>query len=218
MELIVRRAAPYVETWEWQKARARAVASAEAAEALMLVEHTPVYTLGQRSDPAHLGAGEAALRAAGADVVWVDRGGDVTWHGPGQVTGYPILDLKTRGKDLHRHVHTLEETLIELCATYGVVAARRQGMPGVWVDNRKIGALGVKVDRSWVSYHGFALNVSCDVRWFERIVPCGLHGFAVTSLERELKTRVEWEEVAQRLARAFAATPVQSPRLAEASL
>ena len=209
----MRRGAPYVETWEWQKARAQAVADEAAPEALVLVEHTPVYTLGQRSDPAHLGPGEDALRRAGADVVWVDRGGDVTWHGPGQVTGYPILDLKSRGKDLHRHVHALEQLTIDVCATYGVAAARKEGMPGVWVGDRKIAALGVKVTRGWVSYHGFALNVSPDLTWFERIVPCGLHGFAVTSLERELGTRVEWDEVAERLVTHFAAG-VQSPRFA----
>ena len=214
----MRRAAPYVETWEWQKARAQAVAEGAAPETLMLVEHEPVYTLGQRSDPAHLGAGENALRAAGAQVVWVDRGGDVTWHGPGQVTGYPILDLKTRGKDLHRHVHTLEQILIDVCASYNVTAARAPGMPGVWVGARKIAALGVKVSRSWVSYHGFALNVSCGMSWFERIVPCGLHGYTVTSLARELDTRVEWDEVADRLAETFTVTRVQWPRLAESSV
>ena len=208
MQVIVRRHAPYVQTWEWQKARALAVAEGTAPETLLLVEHEPVYTLGQRSDPAHLGAGEAALRYAGADVVWVDRGGDVTWHGPGQVTGYPILDLKARGRDLHRHVQALEQLLIDVCASYGVAADRKAGMPGVWVDDRKIAALGVKVSRSWISYHGFALNVACDLSWFDRIVPCGLHGFAATSLERELGTRVEWDDVANRLA----AAGVQSPR------
>jgi lipoyl(octanoyl) transferase len=146
-------------------------------------------------------------------VVWVDRGGDVTWHGPGQVTGYPILDLKLRGKDLHRHVEWLEQLTIDVCESYGISAARKQGKPGVWVADRKIAALGVKVNRSWVSYHGFALNVSCDVTWFERIVPCGLHGFAVTSLERELGTRVEWDDVAQRLVR-HAQAGVQSPHFA----
>ena len=210
MEVVLRRGAPYVETWEWQKTRAEAVASGDASETLLLVEHEPVYTLGQRSDPANLGVGEDALRSAGAQVVWVDRGGDVTWHGPGQVTGYPIWNLKERGKDLHRHVRSLEQLVIDVCGKYGVGATRKDGLPGVWVEDRKIAALGVKVNRSWVTYHGFALNVSCDLAWFERIVPCGLHGFAVTSLERELGTRVEWDEVAQRLA----AAGVQSPRLA----
>ena len=205
----MRRGAPYVETWEWQKARAQAVAEGTADEALMLVEHDPVYTLGQRSDPAHLLGGGASLRRSGADVVWVDRGGDVTWHGPGQITGYPILDLNRRGKDLHRHVATLEQAMIDLCASYGVTAERKSGMPGVWVGERKIAALGVKVSRRWVSYHGFALNVSCDLAWFESIVPCGLHGYAVTSLEREAGRRLDWEDVAGRLRLA----DVQSARL-----
>jgi lipoyl(octanoyl) transferase len=210
VELIVRRAAPYVETWEWQKARAEGVADGLAAEALCLVEHAPVYTLGQRSDPAHLLVTEDGLRAMGAEVVWVDRGGDVTWHGPGQVTGYPILDLTKRGKDLHRHVRALEQSMIDLCATYGVSAERKGGMPGVWVGERKIAALGVKVSRRWISYHGFALNVSCDLAWFERIVPCGLHGHPVTSLEQETGRRIEWDEVAERVA----AASVESLRLA----
>ena len=210
LEVIVRRAAPYVETWEWQKARAKAVADETAPEALLLVEHQPVYTLGRRSDPAHLLVSEEVLRTAGADVVWVDRGGDVTWHGPGQITGYPIMDLKTRGRDLHRHVYALEQTVIDLCAHYGVLATRKERMPGVWVGDRKIAALGVKVTRTWVSYHGFALNVSCDLAWFERIVPCGLHGYAATTLERETGRRLDWADVAERLA----ATGVQSPHFA----
>jgi lipoate-protein ligase B len=175
----------------------------------MLVEHEPVYTLGQRSDPTHLLVGEAELRLSGAEVVWVDRGGDVTWHGPGQITGYPILDLSRRGRDLHRHVAVLEQTMIDLCASYGVTAERKKGMPGVWVGERKIAALGVKVSRRWVSYHGFALNVSCDLAWFERIVPCGLHGYAVTSLERETGRCLDWQDVAGRLRLA----DVQSARL-----
>jgi lipoyl(octanoyl) transferase len=218
-ELLIRRAAPYVSTWEWQRARAAAVAEGTADETLLLVEHTPVYTLGQRSDPDHLLHDQAALRALGAEVVWVDRGGDVTWHGPGQITGYPILDLKPRGRDLHRYVETLEQLLIDTCAAFSVEARRINGMPGVWVGDEKIAAIGVRFTRGWISYHGFALNVSNDLSWFEKIVPCGLHGYGVTSLSRLLGREVTWDDAAQRVITCFgrlfgAATNVQSARAA----
>ncbi|HEU5317463.1 MAG TPA: lipoyl(octanoyl) transferase LipB [Chloroflexota bacterium] len=203
MERLIRRAAPYVSTWEWQRARAEAVGDREAPEALLLVEHLPVYTLGQRSDPAHLLHDQSALRALGADVVWSDRGGDVTWHGPGQITGYPILDLNTRGRDLHAYVTNIEQLLIDVCSAYGIEAHRADGMPGVWVGREKVAAIGVRFTRRWVTYHGFALNVSNDVAWFEHIVPCGLHGFGVTTLSRLLGRTVEWEEAAQRVSLCF---------------
>ncbi|MGI8424278.1 MAG: lipoyl(octanoyl) transferase LipB [Chloroflexota bacterium] len=215
MELIVRREAEYVATWEWQRARARELAAGEAGEALLLVEHESVYTLGQRSDPAHLLGGEDGFRKSGAHVVWVDRGGDVTWHGPGQITGYPILDLKTRGRDLHRYVESLEQVVIDVCALYGVVAGRQPGLPGVWVGERKIASLGVKLSHNWIAYHGFALNVSSDLTWFARIVPCGLHGFEVTSLEAETGRQVEWSDAVARIAasfeRAFAVSLTETP-------
>ncbi len=197
MEVLTRRGASYVPTWDWQRERAAAVGDGRADEALLLVEHAPVYTLGQRSDPAHLLQDEAQLRAAGAEVVWVDRGGDVTWHGPGQITGYPILDLRGRGRDLHRYVETLEQLLIDVCAAYGVTAQRAIGMPGVWVGEHKIAAIGVRFSKSWVTYHGFALNVVNDTAWFDRIVPCGLHGYGVTSLSEQLGRPVGWEDAAQ---------------------
>ena len=188
--------------WEAQQDRARAVAARQSDEALFLVEHRPVYTLGRRTDPAHLLHDEAALRAFGADVVPVDRGGDVTWHGPGQITGYPILDLNRRGRDLHAYVWTLEQVIIDTAAAFGITAGRATGMPGVWVENEKLAALGVKVMRGWVTYHGFALNVDPDLSWFERIIPCGLHGYGVTSLARLLGRSVAWHEAAGRVLRA----------------
>jgi lipoic acid synthetase len=203
VELRRLRQAPYAETWEWQRQRAAAVAAGAAPEVLLLVEHPPVYTLGRRADPAHLLQPEAALRAAGAEVHWIDRGGDVTWHGPGQLVGYPILDLSRRGRDLHAYVATLEDVLIDVAGAYGVQATRRPGMTGVWAGHEKLAAIGIKVARGWVSYHGFALNVDPDLRWFERIVPCGLHGCGVTSLARLLGSAPEMDEVAERVACAF---------------
>ena len=196
MEVLIRRGAAYLPTWDWQRGRAAAVGDGRADEALLVVEHDPVYTLGQRSDPAHLLQDEGQLRAAGAEVVWVDRGGDVTWHGPGQITGYPILDLKRRGRDLHHYVATIEQLLIDVCAVYGVTARRESGMPGVWVGARKIAAIGVRFTKCWTTYHGFALNVANDPAWFERIVPCGLHGYSVTSLSELLGRPVRWDDVA----------------------
>lgn len=203
MDVRILRDAAYVPTWELQRERAAAVAAGQQTEALFLVEHTPVYTLGRRTDPAHLPCGEVALREHGADVVPVDRGGDVTWHGPGQITGYPILDLTARGRDLHAYVWSIEQLMIDVSASYNIEAHRAAGMPGVWVGDRKLAAIGVKVMRGWVTYHGFALNVCPDLRWFDHIVPCGLHGYGVTSLQALLGRPVAWEDAAERVAFAF---------------
>lgn len=196
-------AAPYVSTWETQQQRAAALARGDAPETLYLVEHLSVYTLGYRTDPAHLLEDEAALRRAGADVVRVDRGGDVTWHGPGQITGYPILDLNRRHRDLHAYVRSLEQVLVDVAGAFGIDAGRASGMPGVWVGDEKLAAIGVKVLRGWVTVHGFALNVCPSLSWYDRIVPCGLHGYGVTSLERVLGRRVTLDEAVERLIPAF---------------
>ncbi|MDQ3701299.1 MAG: lipoyl(octanoyl) transferase LipB [Chloroflexota bacterium] len=195
--------APYAVIWEWQCQRAAAVAQGAAPEALALVEHRPVYTMGRRADPGHLLRSEAELRALGAEVCWIDRGGDVTWHGPGQLTGYPILDLQHRGRDLHAYVFALEELIIRLAAGYGITAQRAAGRPGVWVGDEKLAAIGIKVVRGWVSYHGWAINVDPDLHWFEWIVPCGLHGCGVTSLARLLGCRVTVADVADRMTALF---------------
>jgi lipoyl(octanoyl) transferase len=203
VELAILRAAPYTPTWDLQRERAAAVAAGGASEALFLVEHTPVYTLGRRTDHAHLPSGEAALRALGAEVVPVDRGGDVTWHGPGQITGYPVLDLNHHGRDLHAYVWSIEQLLIDVAASYGIQAHRAEGMPGVWAGNAKLAAIGVKINRGWVTYHGFALNVCPDLAWFDHIVPCGLHGYGVTSLQQLLGRPITWDDAAERVAAAF---------------
>ena len=202
-ELIRQFRAPYQATWDWQRARAAAVAAGAAPEAVLLVEHTPVFTFGTRSDPAHLLTPEETLRTLGAEVHWIDRGGDATWHGPGQLTGYPILDLSRRGRDLHGYVWGLEQVIIDVCEQYGVTAARAAGRTGVWVGDEKIAAIGVKI-RRWVTYHGFAVNVDPDLRWFDHIVPCGLHGYGVTSLVRLLGRPVALDDVADRTARLIA--------------
>lgn len=152
---------------------------------LILVEHDPVYTLGRGTHEASLPVAPEALRERGADVVEIERGGDVTWHGPGQLVGYPILDLSQHRQDLHWYLRALEQAIIDALATLGIAATRNPGKTGVWTSGRKIASIGVHV-KQWVTLHGFALNVQPDLGWFGLIVPCGLHGVEMTSIRREL--------------------------------
>ena len=194
----------YLEAWRLQDAVAGRVRGGDG-ERLLLLEHTPVYTIGRRGTMDHLLVDAAELRALGASVYRVDRGGDITYHGPGQLVGYPIVRLGERA-DLVRYVRGLEDALIAVLATYGVSGRPEQGKTGVWVDLRdgrpaKIAAIGVRVSRG-VTTHGFALNVSTDLGAFGRMVPCGfLH--EVASLER-LGVRADLREVADRVAGSLA--------------
>ena len=168
-------------------------------EVLLLLEHEPVYTIGRTPD-------QSSLRDASLlphPVVQINRGGQATYHGPGQLVGYPILNLAARGQDLHRYLRELEEVLIETLAEYGVAAARREGLTGVWVGARKIASIGVGV-RRWISMHGFALNVCGDLTPFHEITPCGIAGVEMTSLERESGQPADVRSVADRVAAVFA--------------
>jgi lipoyl(octanoyl) transferase len=167
-------------------------------EVLLLLEHEPVYTIGRTPDQSSLR--EAALLPH--PVVQINRGGQATYHGPGQLVGYPILNLGARGQDLHRYLRELEEVLIEALAEYGVAAVRREGLTGVWVGERKIASIGVGV-RKWISMHGFALNVCGDLTPFNQITPCGIAGVEMTSLERESGQPVDVRSVADRVAAVF---------------
>ena len=181
--------------------QARLVADRQAGripDTLLLLEHDPVFTLGRIAKREHLLFPEAELRARGFEVYETGRGGDVTYHGPGQVVGYPILDLAPDRCDVHRYVRDIEEVLIRTCADYGVAARRVSGMTGAWVGQEKIAAIGVRIAR-WVTSHGFAFNVSGDLTPFSLIVPCGLRGRGVTSLERLLGRPVPQDGVMQRL-------------------
>jgi lipoate-protein ligase B len=151
---------------------------------LILLQHPPTYTLGARGDERHLLLEEAAYARRGAEVVRCDRGGDVTFHGPGQVVGYPILDLRALGLGPVAYVRGLEQTIIGGLATFGLTASRIAGRPGVWAGNAKIASIGVRI-AGGVSTHGFALNVTADLGYFRDIVPCGLPDIEVTSMERE---------------------------------
>ena len=172
---------------------------AGAPDELLLLEHESVFTIGRTPDQSSLGD-TAALPAP---VIAINRGGQATWHGPGQLVGYPLLDLKRRGSDLHRYLRELEEFIVGVCADFGVTARRREGLTGVWVEDRKIASLGVGV-RRWISMHGFALNVCGPLEGFAHITPCGIAGVAMTSLEREGAVGVTVEQVAERVATVFA--------------
>ncbi|MEQ1851962.1 MAG: lipoyl(octanoyl) transferase LipB [Chthoniobacteraceae bacterium] len=171
----------------------------DADDELLLLEHESVFTIGRTPD-------QSSLRDASAlpaPVLSINRGGQATWHGPGQLVGYPLLDLRRRGSDLHRYLRELEEFIIALCAGFGVAARRREGHTGVWVEDRKIASLGVGV-RRWISMHGFALNVCGPLEGFAHITPCGIAGVAMTSLEREGAAGVTVEAVAARVGDTFA--------------
>ena len=173
-------------------------------DTLLLLEHDPVFTLGRNARRENLLLSAEALCERGFDVFETGRGGDVTYHGPGQVVGYPILDLSPDRQDVHRYVRDLEEVMIRTCADYGVEAGRVAGLTGVWVGADKIGAIGVRISR-WVTSHGFAYNVSTDLAAFDLIVPCGIRGRGVTSLALLLGREAPLAEVEDRLATHFAA-------------
>lgn len=167
---------------------------------LLLLEHPHVVTLGRNAQTRNLLASEEVLERSGIDLHVTDRGGDVTYHGPGQLVGYPILDLRDWKRDVVGYVRALEQVLIETLATFGLQAGRAVGMTGVWIDGRKIAAIGVHISR-WVTSHGFALNVNTDLSYFQYIVPCGLT-LPVTSME-QMGVRTTLAEVSTRLADSF---------------
>ena len=193
---------PYADALELQ-ARTAAAVAAGGDEALILLEHPPTYTLGARGATNHLLLSRDAYAARGAAVVETDRGGDVTFHGPGQLVGYPILDLRRHGLGPVAYVRALEQVMIDAVATFGVTAARTPGRPGVWCGDAKIGAIGVRISRG-ITRHGFALNVNTDLSWFNSIVPCGLPDARVTSMAAELRAAVAMRRVDDAIAAAFA--------------
>ena len=192
----------YGSAFAWQRATAEAVAAGRAAEAVALLEHPPVYTFGVRGKREHLLATPEALAARGAEIVDTDRGGDVTFHGPGQLVAYPILDVRGRKLGAGGYVRRLEAAVVATLEAFGVRGERVAGRPGVWVGGEKIAALGVRISRG-VSRHGLALNVSTDLEWFDLIVPCGIVDAGVTSLERALGVAPEMRAVEDAFARAF---------------
>ena len=178
-----------------EKIVAEKIADPARADELLLLEHDPVFTIGRTPD-------QSSLRDTAQlphPVVQTNRGGQATYHGPGQLIGYPILDLQTRGRDLHIYLRALEELLIAACGSFGVCATRRDGLTGVWVGGRKLASIGVGV-RRWISMHGFALNVCGPLDGFAHITPCGIAGVEMTSLERETARAISVKEVADAIA------------------
>ena len=179
LEVVHAGLVPYGEALEWQRRLAEdRIAGRLPHDLLLLLEHPPVLTLGRNSHAANL------LRPEGVEVFEVERGGDVTFHGPGQLVGYPIIDLRRHRQDLHWYLRTLEQALIDGLGDLGVPAERNSGWTGVWTRGRKIASIGIHV-KQWVTWHGFALNVTTDLAAFDRIVPCGIEGVRMTSVERE---------------------------------
>ncbi len=194
---------PYGRALELQTDLVRRRQGREIPDTLLLLEHDPVFTLGRNAKREHVLFPAEALRQRGFEVFDTGRGGDVTYHGPGQIVGYPILDLAPDRCDVHRYVRDLEEVMIRASADCGVLAGRIAGLTGVWVDGAKVGAIGVRLSR-WVTSHGFALNVVTDLAPFSLIVPCGITDRPVTSLARILGRTVDITAVADRLEYHFA--------------
>ncbi len=189
----------YATALAWQQTLVAQRIAGEIPDALVLLEHPPVFTLGRGGDQKYL------LTPGQVPVHRVGRGGEVTFHGPGQLVGYPILDLKQHGKDVHRYLRLLEEVLLSSLAAWNITATRRDGLTGVWVGTDKIASIGIGV-RRWVTFHGFALNVNPDLSYFSAIVPCGLPGVRMTSMQELLKTALPLDRVQATLVRSFART------------
>ncbi|MBL50839.1 MAG: octanoyltransferase [Candidatus Marinimicrobia bacterium] len=171
----------YQSAWDFQKKMHQRRIDGEIDDTLILVEHEPVYTLGKNADENHL----LQSRDDSVDVFHIERGGDITFHGPGQIVGYPIIDLSNYQKSVTWYMRTLEQLLINVLGQFRIIAKRIEGLTGVWVDDEKIGAQGVRISR-WVTMHGFALNVNPDLSFYEGIIPCGIFDHGVTSMENVL--------------------------------
>lgn len=197
---------PYADAVDLQKQLVDRRKADEIPDQLLLLEHPPVITLGvkSRGDRSHVLDTPDRLSARGVELFETGRGGDVTYHGPGQLVGYPIMDLRPDRCDVHRYVRDLEETMIRAAATFGIAAERSPGLTGAWVGDEKLAAIGVRIAR-WVTSHGFALNVSTDLAHFDLIVPCGIVDKGVTSIERLLGRPVAMGDVESAASMAFAA-------------
>lgn len=206
--------APYKPVWELQRTiqkllidqkkgrEPEILQGGEMNDILLFVEHPHVYTLGKSGDATHLLKGIAELTDINAEFIEIDRGGDITYHGPGQIVGYPILDLDRYFTDIRKYLRYLEEVIIRSCSDFGVKAGRIQGLTGVWVGDKKICAMGIRCSR-WVTMHGFALNVNTDLQYFDHIVPCGIRNKSVTSLSELIGEKVEEYDVRESIVHHF---------------
>jgi lipoyl(octanoyl) transferase len=213
---------PYAPALELQRDVARRrIAGDIDQDVLLLVEHTPVVTLGRTAKQANLIAAPDFLASHGVELFEVERGGDITFHGPGQLVGYPIVDLKRHRKDLHWYLRQVEQALIDAVGEFGISGGRVAQYTGVWVDvaraPRKLASIGVHA-RDWVTWHGFALNVNTDLRYFDLMIPCGISGVSMTSVARELQSgSVEMRAVSDAVVRAFRSTFDLVPRFLDAA-
>ena len=192
----------YGEAWAFQQKLWDSRHAGATGDVLLFTEHEHVYTIGKGGNENHLLASGNELREKGVDFFEIDRGGDITYHGPGQIVGYPILDLNNYFLDLHKYLRCLEEVIILALGTFGIEGTREEGYTGVWVKGEKIAAIGVKVSR-WITMHGFALNVNTDLSKFDRIIPCGIFHKGVTSMNSLLGRPISLEDVHARLGESF---------------
>ena len=207
-EMLVCRAGrmSYATAWSWQRGlrRDRLQGEEAGADLLLLVEHPPTYTLGRSTRPEHLLAASATLEREGIALFHVERGGSATYHGPGQLVGYPIINLKDRNRDVHLFIRNLEKVLLGVLAAFGVRATTRAGLTGVWIEKeeKKVASIGIHV-RQWITMHGFALNVAPDLRHFSWIQPCGFDSEVMTSMAQWMAQAPDLETVAIEVTRQF---------------
>jgi lipoyl(octanoyl) transferase len=194
----------YAEALKLQEELVKRRRTGDIPDQLLLLEHPHVITLGTSSSTDHVLVDEEQRALLGIELFETGRGGDVTYHGPGQLVGYPILDLKPDRCDLHRYVRDIEEALLRALTHFGLECGRKEGLTGVWLRDEKIAAIGVRVSSGWITSHGFALNVNTDLQFFDAIVPCGIREHGVTSMQRALGHALEMDEVAEAVALAFA--------------
>lgn len=192
----------YKEAWDLQKSVHQLRAENRIDDVFFLLEHPHTYTLGKTADKENLVGSEKYLSYNKISVYDIDRGGDITYHGPGQIVGYPIINLTNWQQDTHKYLRALEELIINVCSEYGLNSGRVEKYTGVWIDDRKICAIGIKVSR-WITMHGFAFNVNTDLKLFNGIIPCGISDKDVTSLNRELKKELNVSEVKERILHHF---------------
>ena len=190
---------PYEEAFDLQKRMVEMRSQNKINDTLILLEHHPVLTITKKDTLKNILASPDELREKGITLCKTNRGGDITYHGPGQLVGYPIMDLKEHGKDLHRYIRNIEEMIIKLLMDYGISAHRDKRHPGVWVVEEKIAAIGISVKSSWVTMHGFSLNINPDLNHYSLIVPCGINDKGITSLSKLLGKSINQEEVRHKL-------------------
>jgi|WetSurMetagenome_2_1015567.scaffolds.fasta_scaffold106125_2 lipoyl(octanoyl) transferase len=192
----------YKEAWDLQREIHSKRVSGEVEDFLFLLEHPNTYTLGKTAHKENLIGSEEYLKKNQITVYDIDRGGDITYHGPGQIVGYPIIDLNNWNKDTHKYLRALEEVIIKTCNDYGLICERNAKHTGVWLNDKKIAAIGIKVTR-WVTMHGFAFNINTDMNLFGGIVPCGIQDKRVTSLKQELGNEIDIQEIKEKLVNNF---------------